>query len=256
MSKLNPIKKINNMILNLEQKGWVKRTPGFIHDYEKTYPYFKELEANHAIIEKECRNLLAIKENIPDTRTLGGKDTKGTIHDIKWKSFMFKSGTFIKENCELCPETTRLLKKIPRVKQVFFSILDPNQHIKPHKGYYRGFLRYHLGVIIPNNNEDKKCWIRINDDFETNEANDRTKMAEGETYYWKNGEGIMFNDIYLHEAANETDEVRIVLFIDVMRKFPLVFDLINKFLMFLAYFNKDVRAVAKNARLQQKPMYQ
>ena len=148
---MDPLRQLNKLIFILEKKGWITQTPAFIYDYQKDYPQFQVLEDHAEIIQKECKELLNIKDNIPDLDGLAGTKTKGGVQAIKWKSFMFKSGGFIEENCRLCPETADLLRGVPRIKQAFFSILDPEQYIKPHYGYYKGFLRYHLGVIIPNN---------------------------------------------------------------------------------------------------------
>ena len=82
-----------------------------------------------------------------------------------------------------------------------FSILDPDVNIPPHYGYYKGYLRYHLGIIIPQE-EGKSPFI----------------VCGGEKYYWKNGEGVMFDDMYLHYVENPTSKMRVVLFIDVLRK--------------------------------------
>lgn len=35
--------------------------------------------------------------------------------------------------------------------------------------------------------------------------------------FWKDGEAVMFDETYIHYAANETDQQRIVLFCDVER---------------------------------------
>tara|TARA_R110000868_G_scaffold235273_6_gene489078 strand:+ start:20114 stop:20887 length:774 start_codon:yes stop_codon:yes gene_type:complete len=249
MSKKEPLKFINDFIVKLEEKEWIKRTPAFLHDYEKDYPYFKELEDNYEIVQKECMALLNYKEELKDVDGFAGEQSKGGIHAIKWKSFMFLSGSFVEENCELCPKTARLLKQIPNIKQAFFSILDPQQYIKPHRGYFQGFLRYHLGVIIPNNNKEKQCWIRINDDPIDNKKYDKNSIEKGEKYYWKNGEGIIFNDNYLHDAANYTDDIRVVLFIDVDRKFPKPIEWLFKFLLYLLYKTKPVKAIAEKAKV-------
>ena len=241
--------KINGLLKDLEANGYLKRTPAFIPNYQKDYPQFKVLEDNYETILKECTKLLEFKDQITNLEELGGKKTKGGIHAVKWKSFMLKSGGYIDKNCELCPDTTRLLKQVPRIKQAFFSILDPHQHIQTHKGYYYGFMRYHLGIIIPNNNMNNECWIRINEDKKDNDNYDKSSIIKGEKYFWRNGKGIIFNDNYLHEAYNESDEVRVVLFIDVVRKFPWWFDWFNHLLLTLAFKTKPVRKIAKNAEI-------
>lgn len=67
-----------------------------------------------------------------------------------------------------------------------------------HRDPYAGSLRYHVGLVTPN---DPKCFIDV----------------DGERYFWKDGEPVMFDETYIHYAANETDQQHIVLFCDVER---------------------------------------
>jgi aspartyl/asparaginyl beta-hydroxylase (cupin superfamily) len=129
-----------------------------------------------------------------------------------------ESGKFIEENCALCPQTASLLRGLPGVYTAFFSILDPHQYVSPHWGYYKGFLRYHLGVVIPNDNEDSTCFLRVNDDVRDNAKHDTSLIKRGLKYYWREGQGVLFDDTFLHDAANDSDEVRIVLWLDVVRR--------------------------------------
>src|SRR5262249_12937981 len=72
--------------------------------------------------------------------------------------------------------------------------------IPPHDGPYKGVLRYHLGLMVPNAPVDT-VGIRVG----------------GETHGWREGSSLVFDDTYQHEAWNETDETRVVLFLDVVR---------------------------------------
>jgi beta-hydroxylase len=74
-------------------------------------------------------------------------------------------------------------------------------------------LRFHLGLKTPNS---EKCRIAV----------------DGETYWWKDGEGVLFDETYLHRAENETDEDRLILFCDVER--PLRFRALQAFNRFVA----------------------
>jgi aspartyl/asparaginyl beta-hydroxylase (cupin superfamily) len=174
--------------------------------------------------------------------------TSGGIHQIAWKSFMFKSGEFIDENCALAPKTAALLRGIPGVYTAFFSVLEPQQHIKAHWGYWKGFVRYHLGVVIPDNNRDRKCWIRINPQAQAR-TGDRETIAQGEKYYWREGEAVLFDDTFLHEAANESDSVRVVLFLDVARKMIWPLAMLNRFFLWIAHQDKSVREIRANAKI-------
>lgn len=240
-------KTVNDIFGWFEDKGLMRRTPAFDHDYHETYPELRILEAGYADVRAECEKLLEIKDRLTDVRSLGAGYTDGGIHKAKWKAFMFKSGDFIEENCALAPKTTALLRQIPGMYTAFFSVLDPHQDITPHWGYYKGFLRYHLGVIIPENNANRKCWIRVNGDAEDNAKREKDLVDRGETYYWKNGEGIIFDDNYLHVAANESDEVRVVLWLDMRRKMPFYIQWFNRLCLWLVYHDNSVEKIRRGA---------
>jgi aspartyl/asparaginyl beta-hydroxylase (cupin superfamily) len=229
----------------LEDRDLVMRTPAFIHDYHKLYPSLKILEANHKIIQRECLELMAHGDRLPHMTTVGGRYTLRGVHDIAWTTYMFKMGRFFKKNCQRAPETTRLLERIPDLHTAFFSILGPNQHIRPHWGYYKGFLRYHLGLVIPNDNADECCWLRVNDDQVANDSRNRKMIEEAEKYYWHEGEGIVFDDTYLHDAANESSEPRAVLFLDLRRPLPWYLHYPSLAFVWLAHLVPSVREIRR-----------
>jgi aspartyl/asparaginyl beta-hydroxylase (cupin superfamily) len=92
-----------------------------------------------------------------------------------------------------------LLKSMPEVLAAMFSILPPGKEIPPHIGPFRGSLRYHLGLKVPRDRQN--CYINV----------------DGRDYHWREGEGQLFDDTYLHHVRNDTNETRIVLFLDVER---------------------------------------
>ncbi|MBW2696749.1 MAG: aspartyl/asparaginyl beta-hydroxylase domain-containing protein, partial [Deltaproteobacteria bacterium] len=141
----------------------------------------------------------------------------------------------------------------------FFSILEPHQYVTPHFGYYKGFLRYHLGVIIPGNNIDRSAWLRVNadradndradNDRADNDRDDHSLIERGEKYYWHDGEGVMFDDTYLHDAANDSDEVRVVLWLDVARKMSFWLHAFNKLFLFIVHRDASIKVIRNNARI-------
>jgi|GEM_PF-410041 beta-hydroxylase len=240
-------KTINEVYTWFEDHGLMRRNPAYIRDYHREYPELKVLEDNYADVRQECLELLNIKDRLTDVRALGAGYTEGGIHTAKWKAFMFKSGDFLEENCRLAPKTAALIRRVPGVYTAFFSILDPHQEITPHWGYYKGFLRYHLGVRIPHDNKNNQCWIRVNSDPAQNALEDKAQIEHGERYYWKNGEGIIFDDNYLHDAANESDEVRVVLWLDLRRKMPFYIMPLNRLCLWLVYRDKSVEKIRRGA---------
>lgn len=240
-------KAFNGVYTRCENEGLIPRMPDYLEDYGRDYPELLTVEAAHADIRRECERLLAFRSGITDMSKLGGQYTERGIHTIQWKAFMLKSGTFIEENCALAPKTAAVLRPLTNVYNAFFSIVEPHQYITPHWGYYKGFLRYHLGVIIPADNAEKKCWLRVNVDPADNAKKDKTLIERARKYHWRNGKGVMFDDTNLHDAANESDEVRVVLWLDVARKFPRTLDLYNRALLKAVYYEPSVRKFRENA---------
>lgn len=108
----------------------------------------------------------------------------------------------------LCPKTLALIQTIPSVNAAMFALLPKDSFLFEHRDPYAGSLRYHLGLITPNS---KDCCIYV----------------DGQPYFWKNGEDVMFDETYVHRAENTTSQDRIILFCDIRR--PLTNKLANKF---------------------------
>jgi beta-hydroxylase len=248
-------RKLNGVFVYFEDRGWVPRTPAFDRDYLRHFPALAGLEAGFPAIREECVALLGRKERLTSISLLGGSHTKAGIHTIDWKTFVFKSGKFIEENCARCPRTAELLRRIPGLYTAFFSVLEPHQVIAPHWGYYKGILRYHLGVVIPNDNADESCWLRVNGDAydnalqrdKKNKQRDTSSIVKGEVYHWHEGEGIVFDDNYLHDAANTSDQVRVVLWLDLKRPLPLPLDLFNRLVGLLVYRDPAMQRLRREA---------
>jgi aspartyl/asparaginyl beta-hydroxylase (cupin superfamily) len=101
---------------------------------------------------------------------------------------------------KLFPETMKVLDRNPDIHLAMFSRLKPRAKILPHQGPFPGCIRGHLALITPDTTED--CFIKI----------------AGTKYSWKEGEIVTFNDCFIHEVQNNTDQERIVLFVDIERK--------------------------------------
>lgn len=166
----------------------------------KDFPWAKELENNWELIREELNEVLKDRDNIPNFLQISPDQKKIDAEQGKWKTFFFYGyGYKLEDNLERCPNTARLLEKIPDLKTAFFSILAPGKHIPPHRGPYAGVLRYHLGLKVPQPNE--KIRIRVGDDYR----------------HWQEGKSLIFDDTYEHEVWNDSNGVRVVLFVDFVR---------------------------------------
>jgi len=117
-----------------------------------------------------------------------------------WKRFYLRWYTdeYHPSAIEKCPKTVELLKQIPSIQAAMFTLLPPGGRLGAHRDPYAGSLRYHLGLVTPN---DDKCRIYI----------------DGIPYSWRDGEDVVFDETYIHKAINETDQDRIIFFADIER---------------------------------------
>ncbi len=150
-------------------------------------------------IEKEVDGILRFREAIPVFQDVS-PDQMRIATGTSWRTFiLYGFGTRLEKNCKQAPFTAELLSKVPNLQSAWFSILGPNYHIPPHRGVTKGILRVHLGVKIPKDRE--RCYINIDDSRQV----------------WKDGELFVFDDTYVHEVYNNTDEERVILLFDFDR---------------------------------------
>lgn len=172
-------------------------------DMDDEFAIHKEFEYKYNEIRSEFDSYVE-KEDIRCFREtnhlLNNIDTLDKKNDYCWRTLYLKMGGIIDEKMKKeFPETVKLLES-DQIHQAFFSILDPKIDIKPHYGYYKGYLRYHLGLIIPEEN-GKRPYLTCGD----------------EVYYWKEGKGVIFDDMFLHYVRNPTNKTRVVLYLDIKR---------------------------------------
>ena len=160
-------------------------------------------EALH-LVSVQCPAAGSLSRNLFGNASLAWKANILKFYNYKHPNFQF--------NADLCPKTMALLTQLPRVRLAMFSILEPGARIYPHTGLFRGCVRYHLGLSVPQ--DRNRCELQVNNQI----------------YHWKEGEGILFDDTYVHEVHNRTNERRIVLFCDVQRSLPFLPNLLNGWL--------------------------
>src|SRR6476469_7052640 len=167
-------------------------------------PELAPLAENWQTIRREAQQLLES----------GRIRSATTYSDLGFNSF-FKTGWkrfYVKWYDEplpsakaLCPTTVELVQSIPGVNAAMFALLPPGSKLGAHRDPFAGSLRYHLGLVTPNADT---CRI----------------VVDGEAYFWRDGEPVMFDETFIHTAENRSDVERIILFCDVERPLtnPLV----------------------------------
>jgi aspartyl/asparaginyl beta-hydroxylase (cupin superfamily) len=209
-------------------QGLVKDLP--VHD-AGAFPFLAPIEANWTVIRAELETLLKDRANLPAFHQISPDQKKISKQDL-WKVFiLFGFAVPSQRNCARCPETTKLLRQIPKLQSAWFSILSPRYHIARHRGVTKTVLRAHLGLIIPQAREN--CRMQVGDDM----------------VVWETGKCVVFDDFYPHEVWNDTDEERVVLIFDFERPMRLPGRIVAAILSWgikrTAYF-KDAERNLKN----------
>jgi ornithine lipid ester-linked acyl 2-hydroxylase len=174
------------------------------------FPWIGHIEENWTTIREEVEQLLAEQAELPNFQDIS-KDQVEITDDDRWKTFfLYGYGFEAKLGVQMCPRTAALMRQIPGMTTAMISILSPRKHILDHRGPYKGVLRYHLGLVVPQ--DAAACRIRVGDDIR----------------HWQEGKSMVFDDTFNHEVWNDTDETRVVLFVDVLRPLPFPESFVNR----------------------------
>ena len=164
---------------------------------EEEFPDLKPLSANWQTIREEAMKLA--DEGYIRTALNNNDIGFNSFFKRGWKRFYLKWYDQALPSAQaLCPKTVALLAGIPTVKGAMFALLDPRSHLNPHRDPFAGSMRYHLGLVTPNADT---CFISV----------------DGERYFWKDGEAVLFDETYIHFVENNTDTTRIILLCDIER---------------------------------------
>lgn len=176
------------------------------------FAWTRPLEAGFPAIRRELEGVLSRRDKVPNFDEVS-PDQAHLTRGNDWKTyFLYAYGYKAERNCTACPETTRLVEDIPGMKTAFFSIMGPGTHVPAHRGPYKGLLRYHLGLVVP---EPEQCSLRV----------------AHQVLHWREGQSVMFDDTYEHEVWNDSQQDRVVLFVDVLRPMPAPWSLANRLLV-------------------------
>lgn len=170
------------------------------------HPWLAELEAATDVIAEELDAVMSAEraelvpyiqypehEAMAQWRALNRNPDWTAIH-------LIQNGKQIEANARHCPRTLAVLNQYPQPDipsagpNAMFSLLAPHTSIPPHVGVNNSRLVCHLPLVVPPG-----CWFRVG----------------AETRFWERGKAFVFDDTIEHEAANPSDQLRVVFIFDV-----------------------------------------
>jgi aspartate beta-hydroxylase len=178
-------------------------TPAIL-DLNRYFPDHELFVRNWHKIRDECLAAMQDIASVPQFHELMEEQRPLSAHGGKyWRLFLLKAyGSNHRRNQTKCPFTASLLKQARSVQSATFSILEGRKHIPLHRGPFRGVVRYHLGLVIPRNADGSPS---------------NRLTIDGTTYGLKEGGELLWDDTYPHEAWNDSEAVRAVLILDILR---------------------------------------
>jgi aspartate beta-hydroxylase len=169
----------------------------------KDLDFIDYYESQFNNIKTELDNLILQNVHIESYRDT---DKHGLTTGGDWDAkFFFRHGKRYDDTHALCPLTSEILTHLPLVHiqdhspEVCFSVLRPGAHLLPHRGVTNSRSVLHMGLQIPNG-----CALNV---------------VGIEELHWQPGKVFAFDDNYLHEAWNRSDESRYVLLADIWNPF-------------------------------------
>ena len=160
------------------------------HDAEN-FPLAIDLQQQYPSIHEEIMALSPARFH---------RESEGIGRTGDWDViFFYERGRRHDENCDACPTLTRVIERHPTMRTaaglIYLSRLRAGTEIAAHRGPTNMRLRCHLGIQVPRGD----CGIRVGT----------------ETRKWEEGQCLVLDDFFEHEAWNRTKQDRIVLIVDM-----------------------------------------
>lgn len=166
----------------------------------RQFSWTAELENHWEEIAAEVDALRRARVRLPTVSQVADFDQG---NEGAWTTFTLHTyGTWLEMNTARCPRTTELVRDIPGLQVAAFSVLGPRSHLPRHRGPNRGALRYQIGLRVPG--EPGDCRIEVGDRM----------------HVWSEGASMVFDHSVHHEAWNDSDDDRFVLFIEFVWPIP------------------------------------
>lgn len=162
----------------------------------EAFPAIRD-EALHKLAEgTELESFIRFRDTVPIEHYLRSQRGRPA-----WDAFFFyRHGQRYDAHHVQCPRTSAALESIDLCRivdeapEICFSVLTAGSEILPHHGVTNARLVMHLPLLVPTD-----CALNV---------------FGGGQHHWQEGELMMFDDTYLHEAWNRSDGTRVVLLMD------------------------------------------
>jgi len=174
----------------------------------------KDLVSSHDQIVHEIKQLWksgyrGIKQiDLCQIQRLSFPDQQG------WTPIWIKLGDVYAQSASQLPTLKRIIERYQNdVLLCFVSVMMPGTKLKPHIGPNMSAVRYHYPLVVPQGN----ARLLISGMADDSNNNNHNCDATAHLMEWQERKGFIWDDTIEHAAWNLTNEIRVVLFIDLLR---------------------------------------
>ena len=211
-------------------------TPPVSDDMARDFPEAAELRERFTELRAEALKVSTGRE-LPNNHDIMPEQRTFFEHDkIPWKMVTLRAyGYNYPENLAQVPVIADFLRRNRHVVSATISVFPAGKHLRPHKGPFKGVWRYHLAYLVK--------------DLGAGQTSAELTI-DGKTYHLREGDDLLWDDTFMHEAINRSDMPRIVLLLDVMRNnHPWHLKLVTQSALNVARIGQAVRGMRQRARV-------
>jgi len=159
---------------------------------------WRDIRAEADAVMRHFARIPRFHEIIPDQEDISANDGRD------WRLYVLKAyGVEHPQHMETCPRLTGVVRTAPDVLSASLSFMESGKHVPPHRGPFRGVIRFYMGLSVPRGADGRPAALL---------------KIDGKEYRVGDGEWLLWDDTYCHEVLNAGDDIRSVLLLDVARR--------------------------------------
>jgi aspartate beta-hydroxylase len=206
---------------------WVAKLESKLKDLQQEFLKLRDSQniqvPQDPSINEDSTEALPNRKNGGFQRYLAPNSEVQIVDKGKWNvCYLLLHGMDFDQNATSCPVALEVINSVPgQYHHAFFSALAPGSHIGAHYGPTNKKLRCYFPIFVPPT-DSGRCWITVN--------HEQRIIEEGKC--------IIFDDSFLHEAANENcEQPRINLIFDFWHPDLTAEEVITYYYLFLQQHN-------------------
>ncbi len=173
-------------------------------NWRRDFPGAADFVAAWSDIRDEAIHLATTLERVPRFHEIMPEQAEISANDARdWRMYILQAyGVTVPAHLAACPRLSAVVRGRPEVLSASISFLAPHKHIPPHRGPFRGVLRFYMVLSMPLRPDGVPA---------------ASLTIAGQEFRLRDGDFLLWDDTYTHEVLNDSDETRIVLLLDVWR---------------------------------------